>query len=47
MGGRTIPSKMKMTVSDEPGEYTSITYETLKFDIDVPQSKFTEQALRR
>jgi len=46
MGGRTVPAVMKVTVAKKPGEYTSITYKSIKFDIKIPGSKFTEQALR-
>jgi hypothetical protein len=47
LGGRLVPSRMRMTVARKPGEHTSITYKTIKFDIKIPASKFTEQALRR
>ncbi len=46
MGGRTIPTKLTMHVADKPGEYTELTYKKLRFDANVPASKFTEQALR-
>lgn len=46
LGGRTVPASMKMTVADKPGEYTEIVYKKLKFDIKIPDSKFTEQALK-
>lgn len=46
MGDRTIPARMKMTLARKPGEYTAITYKKIKFDIKIPKSKFTEQALR-
>ena len=46
LGGRRVPTRMQMTVASKPGEHTAITYETLKFDITIPESKFTEQALR-
>ncbi len=47
MGGRLVPAKMMMKVARKPGEYTSIVYKTIKFEIKIPGSKFTEQALRR
>jgi hypothetical protein len=47
LGGREVPAKMTMTVAKKPGEHTSITYKKLKFDLKIPGSKFTEQALRR
>ena len=46
MGGRTVPAVMKVTVARKPGEHTTITYKSIKFDIKIPGSKFTEQALR-
>ena len=46
MSGRYVPVKMQVTLADKPGEYTSITYTKLKFDVDIPDAKFTEQALR-
>lgn len=47
LGGRTIPRTMTITVTAKPGEATSITYKTIKFDVALPDEKFTEQALRR
>lgn len=47
LGGRTVPAVMTCTVASKPGEYTRITYRKLKFDVDIPKSKFTEQALRK
>ena len=47
LGGRQAPSTMTVTVRSKPGEYTRIVYKTLKLNIDIPASKFTEQALRR
>ena len=47
LGGREVPATMTMTVAKKPGEFTSITYKKLKFDLKIPDSKFTEQALRR
>jgi len=46
LGGREVPTKMVMQLRDKPGEYTSILYKQIKFDVDIPASKFTEQALR-
>jgi hypothetical protein len=47
LGGRVLPSQMKVTVADEPGEFTRMTYVKLELDRDIPSSKFTEQALRK
>jgi Outer membrane lipoprotein-sorting protein len=47
MGGRLIPATMVMTVTGKPGEYTSITCKDIRFDVQIPDSKFTEQSLRQ
>jgi hypothetical protein len=47
LGGREVPTRMTVTVTDKPGEYTRITYKTLEFDLAIPPTKFTEQALRK
>jgi hypothetical protein len=47
LGGRLVPSAMRVTLESKPGEFTEIRYKRLRFDIAIPQSKFTEQALRR
>ncbi len=47
MGGRLLPTKLVMHVAAKPGEYTELSYQKLRFDADVPASKFTEQALRQ
>ena len=47
LGGRTVPAVMTCTVASKPGEYTRITYKKLKLNVDIPGSKFTEQALRK
>ncbi len=47
LGGRRVPSRMVMTVTGKPGEHTAIAYKTIRFDLSIPESKFTEQALRQ
>lgn len=47
LGGRTVPAVMTCTVASKPGEHTRITYKKLKLNVDIPSSKFTEQALRK
>ena len=47
LGGRVVPTRITMTVADKPGEYTRITYKKLQYNIKIPKSKFTEQALRK
>jgi hypothetical protein len=46
MADRLVPKVMEVRVARKPGEYTRITYEKLKLNVDIPKSKFTEQALR-
>ena len=46
LGGRTVPSKLIMTVKKKPGEFTAIRYKKVKFDVKIPKRKFTEQALK-
>jgi hypothetical protein len=45
-GSRLAPSVMTMKVRKKPGEHTKVAYKTVKFDIEIPKSKFTEQALK-
>lgn len=47
LGGRLVPSVLTMTVGAKPGEYTRVTYDQVRFDVPIPTSKFTEQALRQ
>lgn len=47
LGGRLVPTVISLSVASSPGEYTKLTYDTLKFDASIPDSKFTEQALRQ
>jgi outer membrane lipoprotein-sorting protein len=47
MGGRLIPSKLRMVPEDEPEEATEISYLDLEFDIPIPDQTFSLSALRR
>jgi Outer membrane lipoprotein-sorting protein len=47
IGGRTAPTRLTMRVTSKPGEYTELVYKQVRFDADVPASKFTEQELRK
>lgn len=44
--GRQAAGKMTLLPADKPGEFTSFTYETLHFDVAIPESTFTLQALK-
>lgn len=45
-GGRRMPSYLKMTVLDKPGEYTELVYESMEFDIDLDESFFSLSNLK-
>jgi hypothetical protein len=47
LDGRTVPTVMDMVPADKPDERTSVIYESLEFDIDVDQSFFSLQTLKR
>ena len=47
IGGRVAPAVLTMTVADKPGEYTRVTYQQARFDVPMPEGKFTERALRQ
>jgi outer membrane lipoprotein-sorting protein len=47
IGGRFAPTVLTMTVASKPGEWTRLTYDDVRFDVAIPTSKFTEQALRQ
>lgn len=47
MDGREIPSRMTMTPADRPNQRTIMKYHSLEFDIDINQSFFTQQNMRR
>ncbi|MCO4773380.1 MAG: outer membrane lipoprotein-sorting protein [Deltaproteobacteria bacterium] len=44
--GRMMPSTMRLTPEDKPGEYTEVIYDDLSFSEEVPDSMFTLQALK-
>jgi len=45
--GRGFPGKMKLVPEDEPGEYTEVIYDEIEFDVEIPETLFTLQALKR
>jgi outer membrane lipoprotein-sorting protein len=47
LGGRYVPADMTVRLKSKPKEFTRIHYRKIKFDIDIPASKFTEQAMRK
>ena len=47
LGGRVVPAVMDMQPADKPDERTSIVYEELEFDIDIDESFFSLNMLKR
>jgi hypothetical protein len=47
MGGRLVPTRMRMEPEDEPGEYTELLYEDLRFDFSIPSGTFSLANLRK
>ncbi len=46
LGGKRVPCTMTLVPEDKPEEFTRLTYESLEFDVGIPDSTFTVQALR-
>jgi outer membrane lipoprotein-sorting protein len=47
MGGRTIPAHWEMVPHDEPGQKTVMDYINIKFNINIDESYFSQQNMRR
>ena len=47
LGGRVIPSTLKVVPLDKPGEFTELVYEKMEFDIKLPDEFFSLANLRR
>ncbi|HSR68084.1 MAG TPA: outer membrane lipoprotein-sorting protein [Acidobacteriota bacterium] len=47
MGGRLVPSRLRLEPADEPDEYTEMVYHELTFEIDISDRKFSLSQLRR
>ncbi len=47
VGGRKIPMRMTLIPADKPGESTEVVWKTLRFDVNLPASTFSLQALKR
>jgi Outer membrane lipoprotein-sorting protein len=46
MGGRTFATRIRMLPLEEPGNFTEITYEQARFDVEIDPSMFTVYALQ-
>ncbi|UCF64808.1 MAG: outer membrane lipoprotein-sorting protein [bacterium] len=47
MGGRTIPCHWEMIPLDEPGQKTVMDYLEIKFNVDIEESFFSQQNMKR
>jgi len=47
VSGQKIPMRFRVEPADKSGEFTEITYSELRFDVDIPASTFSLQALRK
>jgi outer membrane lipoprotein-sorting protein len=47
MGGRTIPAHWEMIPHDEPGQKTVMEYKNIDFNINIDESYFSQQNMRR
>ena len=46
IGGRVVPTRMRMEKLDEPGRWTEIVITSAEFDIELPDRTFTVFALK-
>jgi len=46
MDGRLVPTRMRMSPEDKPGEYTEMKYKELDFDVKIPEKVFSLNSLR-
>jgi len=47
MGGRLLPSRMKVIPYDKPGEFTEIIYLDIAFDMELPETFFSLRNLKQ
>ena len=47
MGGRLVPTVMRVVPVDKPNELTEVTYEKITFDLPLNEGKFTLRSLQR
>jgi outer membrane lipoprotein-sorting protein len=46
MDGRTIPSRMVLIPADEPGNKTIVDIKEIKFNVQIPESFFSQQNMK-
>ncbi|NNE56289.1 MAG: outer membrane lipoprotein-sorting protein, partial [Flavobacteriales bacterium] len=47
MGGKTLPTRIEVIPMDKTGQKTVLEYQKLQFDIDIEESFFTPQQMKR
>lgn len=47
MDGRLLPTRMRLTPEDEPGEYTEMIYKSIAFDVGIDTSFFSTRNLKK
>lgn len=47
MGNRLLPTRMRLTPEDHPGEYTEMIYQDITFNLELDPSFFSLQNLRK
>lgn len=47
MGKRTLPTRMRLSVENKPGELTEISYADIQFEVVLPESTFSLQGLKQ
>lgn len=47
MGGRLIPTRFELIPADKPNQKTIMTYQAMKFDVELSPDFFTQQNMRR
>jgi outer membrane lipoprotein-sorting protein len=45
-GGRLIPTRLVMRPMQRPGEYTKVTYDSVRFDVPISETMFSLKSLR-
>lgn len=45
--GRSLPAHMTLVPEDEPGHKTEVRYQSIQFDVDVPESTFSLSTLEQ
>jgi outer membrane lipoprotein-sorting protein len=46
MDGRTIPSRLELIPADEPGNKTVVNIKEIKFNVQIPESFFSQQNMK-